>query len=126
MSRLKPTLPRARQPCSLPSEKSTESFWHTQPSPLLLGHRSTRVLPETADVVVVGSGITGTSVAHHLLTPSEDSRPHGGIKVVMLEAREACWGATGRVSRVIAHCIDGHKCCVVDKCTRMAAIANRF
>lgn len=92
MSREQPNLPRNRQPCALPSEKSTSSFWHSEPSPLLTAHRSTRNLPHTADVVVIGSGITGASVAHHLLR----SEGAAGLNVVMLEAREACWGATGR------------------------------
>nr|POF22148.1 putative oxidoreductase ordl [Quercus suber] len=90
------------EPAGLPTAESTKSFWHTQPSTLLMGHRSTRNLPPTADVVIIGSGITGASVAHHFL--NDDS--HGGStrggatgkgpSVVMLEAREACWGATGR------------------------------
>lgn len=100
MARTIPDLPRLGQPAGLPTPNSTKSFWHTEPSPLLLGHRSTRNLPATADVVIVGSGITGTSIARHLLKKDgnsldETSKPD----VVMLEAREACWGATGRVSR---------------------------
>ncbi|KAF2207062.1 hypothetical protein CERZMDRAFT_88824 [Cercospora zeae-maydis SCOH1-5] len=96
-----PTLPtqqqqqqQQQQPCDLPSEQSSASFWHSEPSSLLLGHRSTRELPVTADVVVIGSGISGASIAHHLLNDgnSGGKKPH----VVMLEAREACWGATGR------------------------------
>lgn len=39
--------------------------------------------------------MTGSSVAHHLLT---EAKVGEGLDVVMLEAREACWGATGRVS----------------------------
>lgn len=93
--------------CPLPAPVSTASFWHTEPSPLLLGHRSTRQLPEKADVVVIGSGITGASVAWHLLGGESGTVDGGkgnedGPSVVMLEAREACWGATGRVS-VISH-----------------------
>jgi len=84
------------KPSALPSATSTASFWHTEPSPLLLGHRSTRNLPETVDVVVVGSGITGASIAHSLLNDGHSK----GLNVLMLEAREACWGATGRVSSV--------------------------
>lgn len=76
----------------LPTEKSTASFWHSEPSQFLLGHRTTPELPTEADVVIVGSGITGASAARFL---SEDDRAKG-LKVVMLEAREACWGATGR------------------------------
>jgi len=93
MSREHPELPRQRAACNLPSETSTKSFWHSQPSPLLTAHRSTRNLPSHADVVIVGSGITGASIAHHLF---EDGKGEG-LDVVMLEAREACWGATGRV-----------------------------
>ena len=74
----------------LPSVESTRSYWHQQPSDKLLGHRTTEDLPATADVVVVGSGITGAFAARELVK--------GGKKVVLLEAREACWGATGRVS----------------------------
>ena len=84
-------------PCPLPSKDSTQSFWHSQPSVLLKGHRSTRNLPQTADVVIIGSGITGTSVAYNLLTSFENGNDEKGPSVVMLEAREACWGATGRV-----------------------------
>jgi tRNA A37 threonylcarbamoyladenosine dehydratase len=75
----------------LPSVESTNSYWHKEPSEKLLGYRSTAELPSTAEVVVVGSGITGTFAARELIK--------GGCKnVVLLEAREACWGATGRVS----------------------------
>jgi hypothetical protein len=79
---------------SLPHPTSTVSFWHTQPSKLLLGHQTTKHLPTKADVVIIGSGITGAFAAHNL---SNDVRGKG-LDVVMLEAREACWGATGRVS----------------------------
>jgi glycine/D-amino acid oxidase-like deaminating enzyme len=52
-------------------------------------------LPTEADVVIIGSGITGAFAAHYLATGE-----HGrDIDVVMLEAREAAWGATGRVSK---------------------------
>ncbi len=77
----------------LPSKDSTASFWHREPSTFLLGHRTTTELPAHADVVIVGSGITGTSAARDL---AEDARAKD-LQVVMLEAREACWGATGRV-----------------------------
>src|SRR5277367_3649546 len=79
---------------TLPTPTSTASFWHTEPSKILLGHRTTDHLPTKADVVIIGSGIAGTFAAHYLFAGE-----HGrDINVVMLEAREACWGATGRVS----------------------------
>lgn len=76
-------------PAELPVKNSTHSYWHTDPSKILLGHRSTKDLPETAEVVVIGSGISGSFAAQELVA--------GGTNVLMLEAREACWGATGRV-----------------------------
>jgi len=78
---------------NLPSKDSTVSFWHREPSKFLLGHRTTTELPNDADIVIVGSGITGASAARYL---AEDVRAKD-LHVVMLEAREACWGATGRV-----------------------------
>lgn len=77
----------------LPSADSTASFWHSEPSQFLLGHRTTPDLPSDADIVIVGSGITGASAARFL---SEDERSRD-MSTLMLEAREACWGATGRV-----------------------------
>jgi hypothetical protein len=78
---------------SLPTPNSTESFWHSQPSKILLGHRTTPSLPTDTDVVIIGSGISGAFAAHYL---KQDARG-ADLNIVMLEAREACWGATGRV-----------------------------
>lgn len=78
----------------LPCPNPTKSFWHSEPSKILLGHRTTAELPSKTDVVIIGSGISGVCAAHYL---REDARGKG-LNVVMLEAREACWGATGRVS----------------------------
>lgn len=98
------------EPADLPPPRSTHSFWHSEPSALLAGHRSTRSLPQTADVVIIGSGITGTSIAHHLLDePRDQAHNHGQkLNVVMLEAREACWGATGRVG-LLMHTARGRR-----------------
>ncbi|WWC86544.1 uncharacterized protein L201_001421 [Kwoniella dendrophila CBS 6074] len=57
----------------------------------LLNHRTTEELPKTADVVVIGSGITGSLTALSLLQSSNPPK-----SVVLLEARELCSGATGR------------------------------
>ncbi|KAL9103454.1 MAG: hypothetical protein Q9163_001517 [Psora crenata] len=56
---------------SLPTIDSTASFWHSEPSKVLLGHRTTPQLPTHADVVIIGSGITGASAVRYL---SEDAR----------------------------------------------------
>ncbi|KAI1305709.1 FAD dependent oxidoreductase [Xylaria venustula] len=84
-------LPPEDQPsrrAELPSPNSTHSYWHRDPSKVLLNHRTTKHIPSTSDVVVIGSGISGTFAARELVA--------GGRSVVLLEAREACWGATGR------------------------------
>ena len=74
----------------LPSENPSTSYWLHDPSPVLLGHRSTPELPAEADVVVIGSGITGSFAADKLVGSGD------GGSVLLLEAREACFGATGR------------------------------
>lgn len=51
-------------------------------------------------MVVIGSGVTGVSVVHHLIEGLGKKGGEKGEHVLMLEAREVCWGATGRVSRV--------------------------
>ncbi|KAI9867727.1 MAG: hypothetical protein M1813_008527 [Trichoglossum hirsutum] len=79
----------SNKPANLPSSNSTNSFWHRSPSPFLLHHRTTPELPLFADVVIVGSGATGAFCARYLAESA-------GLSVVMVEAREACWGATGR------------------------------
>ncbi|KAL9123855.1 MAG: hypothetical protein Q9217_006755 [Psora testacea] len=56
---------------NLPPKNSTASFWHSEPSEVLLGHRTSLELPPEADVAIIGSGITGASVARYL---SEDAR----------------------------------------------------
>lgn len=75
---------------SLPSTNSTSSYWHQNPSQHLLNHRTTSTLPSSSPIVIVGSGITAAFAARELVLAGKD--------VLMLEAREACWGATGRVS----------------------------
>lgn len=79
---------------TLPTPNSTKSYWHKDPSKVLLGHRTTPSLPTNADLVIIGSGISGASAAHFLHEKDEGKN----LNIVMLEAREACWGATGRVS----------------------------
>lgn len=80
---------------TLPSPNPTHSFWLANPSNVLLGHHTTDALPTEADIVIVGSGISGASAARFLREDGEGK----DFNIVMLEAREACWGATGRVSQ---------------------------
>lgn len=80
---------RARIPVSLPHANPTISYWQDPPD-ALADHRTTPDLPAAADTVIIGSGITGAAVAWNLLQGQNPG------SIVMLEARQACSGATGR------------------------------
>jgi hypothetical protein len=80
---------RANIPPTLPRPDPTVSGWQNPPD-AIADLRTTAELPETADVVIVGSGISGASIAFNLLEKDPN------LKVVMLEARQTCSGATGR------------------------------
>ncbi|TVY35868.1 hypothetical protein LOCC1_G007110, partial [Lachnellula occidentalis] len=84
---------RASIPVSLPHPNPTTSYWQDPPS-CIASHQSSAPLSGEADIVVIGSGITGAAVAWNLLQDQEQR--HGGERIVMLEARGACSGATGR------------------------------
>ncbi|KAJ7633405.1 FAD dependent oxidoreductase [Mycena polygramma] len=79
-------------PPGYPRPNPSLSFWlqGTRSSPLL-GHRTTEALPATADVTIIGSGLSGAATAYFLLTGPDPPR-----SVVLLEAREVSDGATGR------------------------------
>lgn len=76
-----------------PVPNSTTSFWRTGLHSLD-SHRSTEKLPPEADVVIIGAGYAGASIAHNLLR--NESFANKKSSIVILEAREACSGATGR------------------------------
>ncbi|EKM77231.1 hypothetical protein AGABI1DRAFT_43824 [Agaricus bisporus var. burnettii JB137-S8] len=83
---------------TLPVTNPTKSFWIDKPGVNPLAREgSTGTLgfgDEDVDVCVIGSGITGISAVYHLQRLLDAQ----GIdkKVVVLEAREFCSGATGR------------------------------
>ncbi|KAL6399729.1 FAD dependent oxidoreductase [Ilyonectria robusta] len=75
-----------------PKQKGfTLSHWlqDVQGNPLL-NHRTTPELPQSADIAIIGSGMTGTLVAKHCIETWPEK------SVVVLEARDFCSGATGR------------------------------
>lgn len=74
-----------------PTLNPSISYWQLPPNEHVANHQSPQ-LPTEADVVIIGSGISGTSVAWHLLMNNTGTAP----RVAMLEARQACSGATGR------------------------------
>ncbi|OAP61622.1 hypothetical protein AYL99_03825 [Fonsecaea erecta] len=99
----------------LPSAHPTASFWQTSfPNPLA-HHRSTPELPAHADVVVVGTGISGTFAVDELLKKKrhiarttatatvkdldhddDDDDDDTSLTVLALDARTLCSAATGR------------------------------
>ena len=80
---------RAALPPGLPSPAPTLSYWQNPPS-ALAQHRTTLDLPQRIDIAIVGSGITGASLAYQFLSKPDPP------SVLLLEARTACSGATGR------------------------------
>ncbi|KAK4164592.1 FAD dependent oxidoreductase [Cladorrhinum sp. PSN259] len=114
---------RAKIPVSFPTTgpaPPTKSYWQDPPDEQVADYSSMRdqksgdkLLPSEADTVIIGSGITGASVAWGLLSASARNSKVGSEeakgdsedevteakkqwKVVMLEARQTCSGATGR------------------------------
>ncbi|KAF4959375.1 hypothetical protein FSARC_10751 [Fusarium sarcochroum] len=74
----------------LPSNHPTPSYWQEPPASIATTRSDD--LPSVTDVAIIGSGVTGTSVAHTLLNHPQAQ----GLRLTVLEARNACSGATGR------------------------------
>lgn len=72
----------------IPVERPTESFW--QDPRHAFADRQSTTLPNETEILIIGSGITGVSIAQHLVRLQPSS------KITMLEARSAISGATGR------------------------------
>jgi FAD dependent oxidoreductase len=81
---------RAAIKVTLPRPNSTISYWQDPPVPELADYLSSLLVPETADTVIIGSGITGSLTAWNLLQYPDQGH------MIMLEARQTCSGATGR------------------------------
>lgn len=117
-------LTRARAPPGIPVPNPTSSFWQDSPPyPELVDIRSAPGPPETTDIAIIGSGITAAAVARTVLreldrkgelggdgdggareeeekeekgTGKDDDARRKWARVVVLEARQLCSGATGR------------------------------
>lgn len=50
-------------------------------------------MPTTADAVIIGGGVTGTSLAYHLAK--------AGLQVVLLEKKHLCAGGTGKSTAIV-------------------------
>lgn len=89
---------RIRNTPGLPCSNPTDPYWLRTLSPIAThnsdGHL---VVPAYADVVVIGSGITGTSFLRTLLDHDAKHNVNASpLQAVLLEARDLCSGATGR------------------------------
>jgi len=73
-----------------PVNDYSRSYWMNSNPGKLANYRSTNDLPDYSDIVIIGSGYAGATCAYYLYK-NETSQ-----KITMLEAREACSGATGR------------------------------
>lgn len=71
----------------LPVKNPITSFWLTEPSEI---SKLQSPWLDTADVVIIGSGMTAASLARSLYS----KRPN--LRIVLVEARDVCSGATGR------------------------------
>ncbi|ORY65554.1 FAD dependent oxidoreductase [Pseudomassariella vexata] len=81
-------------PSLLPVLNSTTSFWRSSLHEID-DHSSTPDLPSEVDIVIIGAGYAGASTVHHILEIcKEQNLPIPSIAI--LEARQACSGATGR------------------------------
>lgn len=72
----------------LPSDNPTAAYW--QHLPHRLSNARSAILPQTTDIAIIGSGITGVSVAKTILEQDQTAR------VTVFDARTLCSGATGR------------------------------
>lgn len=80
-------------PPGFPVDNPITSYWLKDSHPLA-SYRSSDTVPEQCDIAIIGTGMAGVATAYHIL-----SDPNLGEKkptVVLLEARQACSGATGR------------------------------
>lgn len=75
-----------------PVDNPTVSYWMQNPPFPEIGDIQGD-LPEEADVVIIGSGITSAAAAKTVLELSSSEK---ALKVVVLEARQLCSGATAR------------------------------
>jgi hypothetical protein len=88
------------QPTSLPVpiSEASKSFWlfSTPDCNPLSDHGKDAPLPSSSvDVVIVGTGISGIFALYHLVQALR-SKSRSISRIVLLEARQFCSGATGR------------------------------
>jgi glycine/D-amino acid oxidase-like deaminating enzyme len=109
----------------LPRDNPTVSFWQLPPHPTLSEVQSP-ALPSATDYAIIGSGVTGCSVAKNLL----DNSASGTFSVTVFEARTLTSGATGRNGGLLTSFVPGDYKLLSDhfgheQATKIARYANR-
>lgn len=89
---------RVSVPPGLPRPEPTVSYWQDPPLDIA-DCRTTARLPDHVDIVIIGGGITGATIAYDLLTAKPD------LQILLLEARQAASGASGRNGRFKNLCL---------------------
>ncbi|KAJ4404364.1 hypothetical protein N0V82_010504 [Gnomoniopsis sp. IMI 355080] len=106
-------LAQAKSPPGIPVPNPTRAFWQDAPPyPELVDIHTATGPPETADIAIIGSGITAAAIARTILRELErkgvlngagggakteaTGTRRGWVRVLVLEARQLCSGATGR------------------------------
>ena len=75
----------------IPTPTYTQPYWRSERH-WVDDYRSTPGLAEECDVAIIGSGMSGVATAYHMCKLAGVEKP----RIVILEARQACSGATGR------------------------------
>ncbi|ATY61677.1 FAD dependent oxidoreductase [Cordyceps militaris] len=88
-------LAQVKEDPGLPRPQPTTSFWQVPPHATLADKQSPQ-LPASTDIAIIGSGITGCSVAKNILDISSRSAGSDAVTVTVFEARTLVSGATGR------------------------------
>ncbi|KAL3953403.1 hypothetical protein ACCO45_013346 [Purpureocillium lilacinum] len=109
----------------LPRANPTTSFWQMPPHPSMSTVQSAE-LPAAVDVAIIGSGVTGCSVAKHYL----EHPGSGSGSVAVLEARNLTSGATGRNGGLLTNHVPGDYRLLSerfgdDEAVKIARFANR-
>jgi FAD dependent oxidoreductase len=125
-------LPSPSDSTPFPVHNATHSFWLAGAPGVnpLAREGSSGPLTTNADICIIGSGITGVSVAYHLAEMLKKDNETGSdpLSVVILEARDFCellfhllnatylrslsrfWG--NRCAMLALTAIDAHACCL--------------
>ncbi|KAF9462560.1 FAD dependent oxidoreductase [Collybia nuda] len=92
-------LKRPSHESALPVPNATHSFWINTPGANPLAKEGSEgELTRDSDICIIGSGITGVSAAYHLAKHFDHRKDSSArqTKVVIVDARDFCSGATGR------------------------------